>query len=93
MGLNSTDPSNMTQLVYVDHASYYRSYQSHYNGKEWKSEWISLVEGQMYPIEARHIEYWGGDFMTVSVEVEQTAIIGHPHSTKEVQFVEVRGSD
>jgi hypothetical protein len=80
----------MTQLLHVPHATYYRHYKSSHTHEEWISDWVSLVEGEKYPIEGRHLEKWWSDHMTVSVEVEQTAIVGHPHSVKEVQYVSVK---
>jgi hypothetical protein len=41
-------------------------------------------------MEGRHLERTWTDHFIVSVEVEQTSIIGHPHAMKEVQYVEVK---
>jgi hypothetical protein len=92
MGLNASDPTNITRLIDVPHATYYRKYKSLITGQDFVTDWISLEQGQSYPIEAQHIEKWWTDHLTVSVEVEQSTIVGHPHSVKELQYIEVRGS-
>lgn len=51
-----------------------------------------MTEGVAHAIEGRHIEHNGRDFFTVSVELEQSDIIGHPHAMKEIQYVEVRSN-
>lgn len=51
------------------------------------TEWFSLEEGKEYYLEARHNEGNGGDYLTVSVEIEQDDMIGHHHAMREVQKV------
>ena len=68
--LNSSQPDNMTEIMSNHGATGHRAYFRDYEGKTLISEWFNLTEGEKYAIEARHIEYNGGDHLTVSVEVE-----------------------
>jgi hypothetical protein len=40
-------------------------------------------------MEAWHYEGVGGDHFAVAVEIEQSKIIGHHHSMKEIQYISV----
>ena len=51
------------------------------------SDWIPLVAGQHYYLEAAAVEGTGGDHFSVGVEIEQTAITDHYHSMREVQEI------
>jgi hypothetical protein len=90
MGLNTSDPTTMTQLLEITTATSHRKYYSSYDGTQYVSAWYDLVEGQQYLIEGRHIERTWSDHFLVSVEVEQTAVVNHPHAMKEIQYVEVK---
>lgn len=46
---------------------------------------MELTEGELYYLEAMHIEGGGEDHMTISVEIEQTAIPDHHQGRKEIQ--------
>ena len=53
------------------------------------SDWLSFVKGEHYYIEALHSEGGGGDHFSVAVEIEQTAMVGHYHSVKEIQQLKI----
>lgn len=53
------------------------------------SDWVNLVKGEHYYIEAVAIERTGNDHVTVGVEIEQTAITGHHNSMKEIQRLSI----
>jgi hypothetical protein len=48
-----------------------------------------LVEGEHYYMEAWHLEGSGTDHFAAAVEIEQTAITGHHHAMKEIQYISV----
>jgi hypothetical protein len=70
MALNSADPTNMTNVIANGGWTEHRDYIRNRTGKTLVSDWISLTQGQSYAVEAKHIEGWGSDYMTVSVELE-----------------------
>jgi len=85
---NATDPAT---VIANNGVSSYRNFFMMGSSSTRKSEWINMTAGQHYYIEAEHVEYAGGDHMTVAVEIEQTAVIGHHHAMKEVQYLSVAG--
>jgi len=49
------------------------------------SDWFTLLKDEYYYMEIRHVNFGGGDHLTVSVEIEDNTITpGHYHSTKEI---------
>ena len=79
--LNTTDKS----LIHQENGwSSYRSYFT-FNGQH-ISKWVNLTVGTYYFIEAKHIQYTGGDHVSVAVEInDPNALQGHHHSMKEWQ--------
>jgi hypothetical protein len=53
------------------------------------SEWVAVEAGKHYYIQGYHLEKNGGDYYTVSVEIESSTGAAHHHSMKEVQDVSV----
>lgn len=53
------------------------------------SDWIHLTKGEPYYLEASYVEYNGGDHMSTGVEFEQTAIVNHHQSMKEIQELKI----
>jgi hypothetical protein len=52
------------------------------------SEWVNLTEGEEYYFEVNHYTNgWGSDHMAVAVEIEDSGIVGHHHTMKELQMV------
>jgi len=84
IALDASQPEVMTEIL-VNHAAtgYRRYFKSHAHGTL-ISDWISMTEGVAHAIEGRHIDHTWGDHFTVSVEVEQSDIVGHPHAMKEI---------
>ena len=35
------------------------------------SDWIAMIEGELYPIQAYHIQHGGGEHFTVGLEYEE----------------------
>lgn len=94
MGLNTTNPTDLTQLINAWHWSYPRDYFNTNNDNQ-TSGWYNLTKGQPYYIEARHREGGGWDHMSVAVEVEQNAtdhaiIDGHHQHMSEIQYVQIQ---
>lgn len=89
MGLNTSDPLNVTRLTWIGGAISYRDYINRHHDRQLASDWLALEEGQMYYIEGSHAEGGWGDHFTVSVEIEQNDTIGHHNSMKEVQYLEM----
>lgn len=81
------------RLTYSTSASNYRDWweASHSQRFDMQSEWISLTKDQPYYIQGETFEWTGGDHFSVAVEIEQTndTVVGHHHSMKEVQYLEV----
>lgn len=57
------------------------------------SAWVALTEGEAYYIEGLHYDYNGYNHFTVGVEIEQTAMVGHHHAKREVQYLTVQPTD
>jgi hypothetical protein len=53
------------------------------------SDWIHLTKGEPYYLESSYVEYNGGDHMSTGVEFEQTAIVNHHQSMKEIQELKI----
>lgn len=60
------DPSAATNIITISGAVGYRSYLTTVSRQ---SAWIPLTAGQYYYIKTEHIQGWGGDHLTVSVEI------------------------
>jgi hypothetical protein len=48
-----------------------------------------MTEGEHYYMEAWHLEGSSNDHFAAAVEIEQSDIIGHHQSMKEVQYISV----
>jgi hypothetical protein len=77
--------SNKTRIINVIHAGGFKNYWKNDDGLNRSSEWIDMVKGEHYYLEALHAEGGGGDHLAVAVEIEQSAITGHYHSVREIQ--------
>lgn len=82
---------NVTEITHSHRATNFRDWwESTYRGDYQRiSDWIELEEGEHYYIEGRHLQGSGGDHFSTAVEIEQTDIVGHHHSMKEVQYLSV----
>ena len=82
---------NVTEHAVNMGATDYRDWWETRNKDKWQrtSEWVSLTAGEHYYIEAKHLEGGGGDHFSSAVEIEQSDIIGHHHSMREVQYLSV----
>ena len=60
----------------------FRRYYDQYDGQ--MSNWTSLTAGENYYIEGLTYNEEGGDSFSVAVEIEQTEMVGHHHSLKEI---------
>jgi hypothetical protein len=86
MGLNVSDPLNTTKLIerrwVADHRSHWNLINDH------KSEWLNLTAGEKYYMYSKHYESHGNDHFVVGVEINQTSMVNHHHSMKEIQLIE-----
>lgn len=73
----------------TDYRDFWETRGGHRTDQKRISDWISLTAGEHYYIEGQHLEGNGGDHFTTAVEIEQTEIVGHHHSMKEVQYLSV----
>lgn len=80
-GYNNTEDI-ISIYSWTDRRHYFKQ-----DGIKRHSEWIALEEGQHYYIESHHVEGGGGDHVSVAVEIEQTAVVGHHHAIKEIQYL------
>ena len=53
------------------------------------SDWIHLTKGEPYYLEVHYVEYNGVDHLNTGVEFEQTAIVNHHQSMKEIQELRI----
>jgi hypothetical protein len=85
---------NVTTIVDNTYATDYRDWWETRGADRFKrvSDWIRLEKDEHYYIEGWHLEGGGGDHFSTAVEIEQTEIIGHHHSMKEVQYVSVQSA-
>jgi hypothetical protein len=79
----SNNPSSKT-LLYQSGYTSYRNYITT-DGRR-TTRWLNLTKDEYYYLEVRHIQYFGGDHISVAVEIEDPAIVpGHHHTTREIQ--------
>jgi hypothetical protein len=83
------DPTEIASIG--SHLDYRDWWATKSNVQQYKrqSDWISMTKGEHYYMEAQHIERNGGDHFAAAVEIEQSDIIGHHHSMKEIQYISV----
>lgn len=85
----STSPT--TKLLDLTRWTKYNSFWSNENkystsSKPTKvSNWVELEEGKHYYMYAKYKEGGGGDHMQTGVEIENSGIVGHHHTMKEIQ--------
>lgn len=53
------------------------------------SDWVALEEGEKYFLNGYHYDYNGYNHFSVAVEIEQSEIVPHHHSRREVQLLTV----
>lgn len=86
MGLDPSDPLNTTLIASRTYASGYRQLFKLID--DTRSEWIDLVEGEKYYMFAKTYGSWGWDHFVTGVEINQTEMVDHHHSMKEIQYIE-----
>jgi hypothetical protein len=87
MGLNTSDPFTLTDLIDRWSWTYHRNNFKLKTGyhMDYKSyQWVNLTKGEKYYMYTKHYEGTGGDNLALAVEINQTAMTGHHHSIKEV---------
>lgn len=75
------DPTAKTEILRLNS---YTSYRDYYLDSSRRSSWIALQANGYYYIEANHIQYSGGDHLTVSVEIDSNTMDNHYQSLKEI---------
>jgi len=80
------DPTQASIIINIASSTGYRSYLTTASRQ---SSWIALTAGEYYYIKAEHIQGWGNDHMTVSVEIEGQNAFNHPNSVKEIQRLQI----
>ena len=53
------------------------------------SNWIELEKGKHYYMYSKTLEGSGGDFMKSGVEIQDSGIVGHHQTMKEIQKLTV----
>ena len=88
MSKTPNDPTAKEQILKAHWSVGYREY---HRKDQWNriSDWITLKKGEPYYMEARHSDHSWGDHLTVSVEINQTEMVGHHHSIKERQWLSI----
>jgi hypothetical protein len=90
LGNNPEDAEDVTNLITSSSHISYRAYFSRIeiDRPELLSDWVYLEEGKPYYIEGRHYEGWGGDHLSVAVEIERDSDAEeHPSQMAEIQFI------
>jgi hypothetical protein len=78
------DEAGKTLVYTADATTSFRNYFNVLGRKT--TQWFSLQADQYYYIEARHIQRFGGDHMSVAVEIDDpNAVKGHHETMREVQ--------
>lgn len=88
MGLNTSDPLNVTLLT-ARNSWTYRRYHMRLLGGDAISDWVNLTKDEKYYIEGSHFEGGGGDNYVVGVEINQTEMTDHHHAMKEIQYISI----
>lgn len=86
IGLNASDPLNTTLMASRRHASGRRAHMRLIG--DTVTDWINFTKGEKYYMYAKHWDNHGSDYMTVGVEINQTTMVNHHHSMKEIQYIE-----
>jgi hypothetical protein len=81
--------TNLTELISITAATGFREYWRESDNGNRSSEWIALEAGEHYYIEMWAVEGYGHDHASVAVEIEQTDVVGHHQSMKEMQKIVV----
>lgn len=86
LGLTPENVTDVQDIIQIYEWSEWRDYFQE-DGANRSSVWIALEADQAYYLEANHVEFGGGDHLTVAVEIESSNSSGHYHSLKEQQFL------
>lgn len=79
------DPTQKKVIYTSDGWAPYRGYLTPLEGRK-QTDWLSLTKDEAYYIEVRHMQWSGGDHISVAVEIEDPTITpGHHHTMKEIQ--------
>lgn len=81
LSTQANDKTVATNII-SEHSTNNRRYYDQYDGQ--MSNWTSLTAGENYYIEGLTYNEEGGDSFSVAVEIEQTEMVGHHHSLKEI---------
>jgi len=81
--------SNLTRLLSITNAVGFREYWRPSSSQSHISDWVALEAGENYYLEMMGMEGTGSDHASVAVEIEQSDVVGHHHSMKEVQKLTV----
>ena len=81
--------SPLTTLLSLNGWTKYNAFWSNenrYNNPPKKvSDWVELEKDQHYYMYTKYKEGTGGDYMKTGVEIENSGIVGHHHTMKEIQ--------
>jgi hypothetical protein len=78
------NPAANTTIYTSDGVAGFRGYFTVNGGK--RTQWLNLTKDNYYYIELKHIQYFGADHASVSVEIDDPTVTpGHHHTMKEVQ--------
>ena len=89
----SGTPTNMQTILEVSSYMQFRRYQTKesdsYSETTMKSAWITLKKGYYYRIRGLHGQDGGPSHFTVSLEVKDAYVSGHPQLMREMQVFEI----
>ena len=77
----------LTEIAWRNSAGGWRDYFSTPSDSfnQFESAWVVLTAGESYYLEAEHLQYTGGEHISVSVEIEDAAASGHPMASHAIQ--------
>lgn len=88
MGLNTSDPKNLTTIVQQSSDNWKPSRKYFTLKTDKVSGWYDLVKGEKYYVHGKHYEQGGGDNMAVGVEIENSDVQNHMNQIREIQYLE-----
>jgi hypothetical protein len=83
-GSDATPTELISNVYSTDFREFWRQHE-----ESKQSVWVDLVAGEHYYIELQAMEHYGGDHASVAVEIEQSDIVGHHQSFKELQKLNI----
>lgn len=88
---NETSGNSTYAPVLIDNLRYtnYRDWWETSGSYKKISQWMNLTKDEPYYMKAHHLDGSGSDHFAAAVEINSTALPGHHHSMKEIQYIKL----